>query len=172
MNANEEREVVAKAVLRSECDNHFYEYLIQRREQTSFVKEIQIENSCYCTTLLNLKNDHELGVNAKSALDAFELTQYSNKIESTNLPTNFHHQREVQQELPESDAEFNTMRTEIQDYHEDNSIDIVTNVTDDYLQEAVESMVGKVRSGILKVDNVNLEEIFEKYRDESESRFE
>ncbi|CAG8731119.1 7047_t:CDS:2, partial [Funneliformis mosseae] len=64
-----------------------------------------------------------------------------------------------------------------QDYHEDhskllnNNIDIITNVTDDYLQEAVESMVGKVGSGILKVDNVNLEEIFEKYRDECESRF-
>ena len=73
MNANTEREAVAKAVLRSECDNYFYEYLIRRREQASFVKEIQIENSCYCTTLLNLKNDHELGVNAKSALDAFEV---------------------------------------------------------------------------------------------------
>jgi hypothetical protein len=73
MNVNTEREVVAKAVLRSECDNYFYEYLIRRREQASFVKEIQIENSCYCITLLNLKNDHELGVNAKSALDTFEV---------------------------------------------------------------------------------------------------
>ncbi|PKK64237.1 hypothetical protein RhiirC2_109044 [Rhizophagus irregularis] len=52
-----------------------------------------------------------------------------------------------------------------------NNIDIITNVTDDYLQEAVESMVGKVRSGILEVDNINLEEIFEKYREECESRF-
>ncbi|CAB5376701.1 unnamed protein product [Rhizophagus irregularis] len=61
------------------------------------------------------------------------------------------------------------------DYHEhnglNNNIDIITNVTDDYLQEAVESMVGKVRSGILEVDNINLEEIFEKYREECESRF-
>ncbi|CAB4424926.1 unnamed protein product [Rhizophagus irregularis] len=32
-------------------------------------------------------------------------------------------------------------------------------------------MVRKVRSGILEVDNINLEEIFEKYRDECESRF-
>uniref|UniRef100_U9UP10 Uncharacterized protein n=1 Tax=Rhizophagus irregularis (strain DAOM 181602 / DAOM 197198 / MUCL 43194) TaxID=747089 RepID=U9UP10_RHIID len=38
------------------------------------------------------------------------LTQYANGIESTNLPTNFHHQLEVQQELPKSDAEFNPMR--------------------------------------------------------------
>jgi len=61
------------------------------------------------------------------------------------------------------------MRNENQDYHEDR---LLTNVTDDYLQKAVESMVGKVRSGILKVDNVNLEEIFEKYHDECESIFE
>ena len=73
MNANTEREVVARAVFKSKCDNYLYEYLIQRREQASFVKEIQVENSCYCATLLNLKNDHELGVNAKSALDAFEV---------------------------------------------------------------------------------------------------
>ena len=61
------------------------------------------------------------------------------------------------------------MTPENQDHHEDR---LLTNVTDDYLQEAVESMVGKVGSSILKVDNVNLEEIFEKYRDECESEFE
>ena len=38
------------------------------------------------------------------------------------------------------------------------NVNIITNGTDDYLQEAVESMIGKVESGILKVDNVNLEE--------------
>ncbi|CAG8708075.1 10146_t:CDS:2, partial [Funneliformis caledonium] len=105
------------------------------------------------------------------------LTQYANRIESTNLPTNFHYQPEVQQELRESSAEFNTMRIENQDYHENysrllnNNIDIITNITDDYLQEAVEFMVRKVGSGILKVDNVNLEEIFEKYHDECKSGF-
>lgn len=52
------------------------------------------------------------------------------------------------------------------------NIDIITNGTDDYLREAVESMVGKVGSGILKVDDVNLEEIFEEYRDECENEFE
>ena len=52
------------------------------------------------------------------------------------------------------------------------NVNIITNGMDDYLQEAVESMVGKVGSGILKVDNVNLEEIFEEYRDECESEFE
>ncbi|CAG8613909.1 8859_t:CDS:1, partial [Funneliformis caledonium] len=44
MNANTEREVIAKAVFRSKCDNYLYEYLIQRREQASFVKEIQVKN--------------------------------------------------------------------------------------------------------------------------------
>ena len=52
------------------------------------------------------------------------------------------------------------------------NVNIITNGTDDYLQEVVEFMVGKVGSGILKVDNVNLEEIFEEYRDECESEFE
>ncbi|RGB35449.1 hypothetical protein C1646_759366 [Rhizophagus diaphanus] len=205
MNANAEREAVARVVFRNICDNYLYEYLIKRREQASFVKEVQVENSSYCATLHKLKNEHELKVNVKSALDAFEvekkslkvtnfwteiqnleeeknvirtaslghlsvfgktLAQYANEIESTNLPTNF-----------QSDAEFNPMRTNIDtDYHEHNgllndNINIKTNVTDDYLQEAVESMVGKVRSGILEVDDINLEEIFEKYRDECESRF-
>lgn len=72
-NAKEEREIAAKTVLRSKCDNYFYKYLVQRMEQASFVKEIQTENSSYCATLRNLKNDHELGVSAKSALDAFEV---------------------------------------------------------------------------------------------------
>ncbi|CAB4424927.1 unnamed protein product [Rhizophagus irregularis] len=143
MNANTEREVVARVVFRNICDNYLYEYL---REQASFVKEVQVENSSYCATLHILKNEHEFEVNVKSALDAFEvekkslkvtnfwmeiqnledvirtvslghlsifgktLTQYANGIESTNLPTNFHHQLEVQQELPKSDAEFNPMR--------------------------------------------------------------
>ena|ERR1043166_4112660 len=73
MNANAEREIVAKAVFRSKCDNYLYEYLIRRSEQSSFVKEIQVENSSYCATLHKLKKDHELGVNVQSALDAFEV---------------------------------------------------------------------------------------------------
>jgi len=48
MNANAEREIIAKAVFRSKRDNYLYEYLIQRRKQASFVKEIQVENSSYC----------------------------------------------------------------------------------------------------------------------------
>jgi len=39
-----------------------------------------------------------------------QLTQYANGTESTNLPTSLRHKLEVQQELPGSDAEFNTMR--------------------------------------------------------------
>ncbi|CAG8480126.1 2246_t:CDS:2 [Ambispora gerdemannii] len=111
----------------------------ERREQASFVKEIQVENSSYCATLHKLKSDHELGVNVQSALDAFEaekkssiVTNFWTEIQNleeekmlfepprwgtstysgkrTNLPTNFHQQPEVQQELRESGAEFNTMR--------------------------------------------------------------
>ena len=73
MNANAEREIVAKAVFRSKRDNYLYEYLIQRREQASFVKEIQVKNSSYCASLHKLKKDHEFRVNVKSALDAFEV---------------------------------------------------------------------------------------------------
>ena len=73
MNANAEREIIAKAVFRSKRDNYLYEYLIQRRKQASFVKEIQVENSSYCASLHKLKKDHELGINVKSALDAFEV---------------------------------------------------------------------------------------------------
>ncbi|CAB5376703.1 unnamed protein product [Rhizophagus irregularis] len=169
MNANTEREDVGRVVFRNICDNYLYKYLIKRREQAFFVKEVQVENSSYCATLHELKNEYELEVNVKSALDAFEvriwfffgavaflyyssesifgcscddlrwkkifksdqfldgnpkfrrgkicysnrlighlsifgktLTQYANGIESTNLPTNFHLQLEVQQELPKS----------------------------------------------------------------------
>nr|CAG8631224.1 15787_t:CDS:2 [Entrophospora candida] len=71
---------------------------------------------------------------------------------------------------------------ESQNYHEvqkrsncnellDDNNDIITNGMDNCLQKAVESMVGKVESDRLKVDDVDLEEAFEKYRDECENEF-
>ncbi|RHZ75001.1 hypothetical protein Glove_218g42 [Diversispora epigaea] len=72
MNAKREREMVIKAILRNECDNYLHEFLILRREQASFVKEIQAEHSSYYVLLLSLKNDRELEVNVKNALDTFE----------------------------------------------------------------------------------------------------
>ncbi|CAJ0864140.1 2659_t:CDS:10, partial [Entrophospora sp. SA101] len=95
-----------------------------------------------------------------------------------------------------SDAEFNIMQNEnnniqatsvswvpeSQNYHEvqkrsncnellDDNNDIITNGMDNCLQKAVESMVGKVESDRLKVDDVDLEETFEKYRDECANEF-
>lgn len=48
----------------------------------------------------------------------------------------------------------------------------ITDGNDNYLQKAVESMVGKVESSVLIVDGVDLEEAFEKYCDECENEFE
>ncbi|CAG8500072.1 5791_t:CDS:2, partial [Racocetra fulgida] len=53
-----------------------------------------------------------------------------------------------------------------QEIQNDNDSYNITNGTDDYLRKAVESMAGQVESDALIVDDVNLEEIFENYRNE------
>ncbi|CAG8594406.1 6927_t:CDS:2 [Racocetra persica] len=79
-----------------------------------------------------------------------------------------------------SEAEFDT-RTKVrpptptnrnyQEIQNDDDSYYITNGTDDYLQKAVESMAGQVESVELIVDDVNLEEIFENYRNECKNKF-
>ncbi|CAG8597453.1 4371_t:CDS:2 [Paraglomus occultum] len=77
------------------------------------------------------------------------------------------------------DAEFTSMRTVTRarsgksQTFEDNGDILTDGIGDDnsYLQKAVESMVGKVESSALIVDDVDLEEVFEKYYDACENKF-
>ncbi|CAG8465483.1 23235_t:CDS:2 [Racocetra persica] len=124
------------------------------------------------------------------------LSQYANVRETTILSTNcckLGEQRELQES---SHAEFDIIRTENhnisiasssqkpenQNYYKEqkksdynkllvDNNDTITNGTDNYLQKAVESMIGKVESDVLKVDDVDLEVIFEKYRGECDNEF-
>ncbi|SRR6266540_2262648 len=73
MDVKEERTQVTKDILRCGCENYLYEYLILRKEQASFTKNIQLEHDGYLANLHNFKNDSELGENAKIALNAFEV---------------------------------------------------------------------------------------------------
>ncbi|CAG8693147.1 4129_t:CDS:2, partial [Funneliformis caledonium] len=72
MDAKQERAQVVKYILRSGCKNYLYEYLLQRKEQASFTKDIQLKYDGYLVKLFNFKNDCKLRKNAKIALDAFE----------------------------------------------------------------------------------------------------
>ena len=57
----------------------------------------------------------------------------------------------------------------------DDNGDIITDGTSDadsYLRKAVESMVGNIENDALTVDDLDLEEVFEKYCDECENEFE
>ncbi|CAG8507247.1 7971_t:CDS:1, partial [Scutellospora calospora] len=72
MDAKQERETIIKTILRNECDNYLYEYLILREEQTSFTEEIRPEHDGYLAELRKFKNDPELGNKVKIAWDSFE----------------------------------------------------------------------------------------------------
>ncbi|CAG8664513.1 6834_t:CDS:2, partial [Racocetra fulgida] len=69
MDAKREREVAVKAVLKSECNNYLYEYLILRREQDSFIETSQSEHARYLAELTEQQNFNE---RAQLALNAFE----------------------------------------------------------------------------------------------------
>ncbi|GES85098.1 hypothetical protein GLOIN_2v1837963 [Rhizophagus clarus] len=73
MDAKQERARVVKDILRSSCKNYLYEYLLQRREQASFTKDIQLEHDGYLAKLHNLENDREFEGNVKIALNGFEM---------------------------------------------------------------------------------------------------
>ncbi|CAG8791522.1 9053_t:CDS:2, partial [Cetraspora pellucida] len=72
MDIKQEREAIVKTVLRNECDNYLYEYLIQREEQASFTEDMRSEHDGYIAELRKLINDSELGDKAKIAWDTFE----------------------------------------------------------------------------------------------------
>ncbi|CAG8700828.1 2324_t:CDS:2, partial [Cetraspora pellucida] len=74
MDAKREREVAVKAVLKSECNNYLYEYLILRREQDSFIETSQSEHARYLAELTEQQNFNE---RAQLALNAFELERKS-----------------------------------------------------------------------------------------------
>ncbi|CAG8442569.1 1957_t:CDS:10 [Funneliformis caledonium] len=43
MDVKQERKAVVEAIFRNKCDNYLYEYLIKRKDQTSFTKDAQAE---------------------------------------------------------------------------------------------------------------------------------
>ncbi|RIB19769.1 hypothetical protein C2G38_2244965, partial [Gigaspora rosea] len=142
--AKREKEIVVKDIFRKEYNNYLYEYLIQRREQTSFIENSQSEHAKYFAELTEQQDSNK---HAQLALIAFEILALPSEDirwfvpcgEATNLSPNRHHKLRAQQEFLDSDAEFNTIGTGM----------------------AVESMVGKVESGVLKVDDVDLENEFD-----------
>ncbi|CAG8626258.1 5807_t:CDS:2, partial [Cetraspora pellucida] len=195
----QEREVSIKAVLRSECDNYLYEYLNLRGKQASFTKEIQAEHNSYYVLLYRLENDHKLEFNAKSALDVFETEKKSSKVtnfwkevkrleekENTVHFASLGHLNIFEKSVRRKNYNISIasllQKLENQNYYKEqkksdynkllvDNNDTITNGTNNYLQKAVESMIGKVESNVLKIDDVNLEKIFENYHSECNNEF-
>ncbi len=71
MDAKKERKTTTEKILGKSCNNFLHEYLLQRKNDASFVENSQTEHSWY---LAELKEQRRLNVqSAEIAFNAFEV---------------------------------------------------------------------------------------------------